>query len=257
MTARTFDATGIRTVVVDNLGRGSLTLQPTPRDGLVEGTVSADPDLLEAATIRHESDTLRIWFPDQLFRTPTAHIRIGVPAGTGLTARTGSADVTASAPLGRCRITTGSGEVNLAEAEDLDLTSGSGSVSIGVLSGSGARVTSGSGDIVMGDTRCPLVAKSGSGDLLVRTLRSAELRASSGSGDIAVPSTTGSVDLRTASGSLTIGVADGLAAWLDLSSTSGSVRVAMDACSPPAEGEPYVFVRGRTASGEIAVYRAG
>ena len=72
-----------------------------------------------------------------------------------------------------------------------------------------------------------------------------------------MPSTSGSVDLRTASGSLTIGIADGLTAWLDLSSTSGAVRVAMDACSEPVEGEPYVSIRARTASGEIAVYRAG
>ena len=65
---------------------------------MVEGTVNADEDLLQQASIRHEADTLRIWFPDQLFRTQTAHIRIGVPAGTALTARTGSADVTAIGP---------------------------------------------------------------------------------------------------------------------------------------------------------------
>lgn len=257
MSARTFDATGIRTIVVDNLGMGSLTLEAGPRDDLVEGTVSAEEDLLEQTGIRHEADTLRIWFPEQLFRAGTAHIRIGVPPGTALTARTGSADVTASTPLGRCRVTTGSGEISLADAVDLDLTSGSGSVSLGAVNGRSARVTSGSGDIVIGEAHCPLTVKSGSGDLLVRTLRAADLRASSGSGDISVPSTSGSVDLRSASGSLTIGVADGLTAWLDLSSTSGVVRVAMDACDAPADGEQYVSVRARTASGEIAVYRAG
>lgn len=257
MSARTFDATGIRTVVVDNLGRGSLTLEASPRDDLVEGTVSADEEMLQQTGIRHEADTLRIWFPEEAFRAQIAHIRIGVPPGTALTARTGSADITASTPLGRCRVTTGSGEISLADAVDLDLTSGSGSVSVGTISGRSARITSGSGDIVVGEAHCPLTAKSGSGDLLVRTLRTADLRASSGSGDISVPSTSGSVDLRSASGSLTIGVADGLAAWLDLSSVSGAVRVAMDACSEPADGEPYVSIRARTASGEIAVYRAG
>jgi hypothetical protein len=256
MTARTFDATGVRAIVVDNLGRGSLTLEAGPRDDLVEGTLTAAEELLEQASIRHEADTLRIWFPEQLFRSQTAHVRIGVPAGTALTARTGSADVTASTPLGRCRITTGSGEISLNAAQDLDVTSGSGSVSVGAISGSGTRVTSGSGDIVLGEAHCPVNAKSGSGDLLIRSLRAADLRASSGSGDISVPSTNGSVDLRTASGSLTIGIADGLTAWLDLSSTSGAVRVAMDACNAPVEGEPYVSIRARTASGEIAVYRA-
>lgn len=256
MTARTFDATGVRAIVVDQLGRGSLSLGPSPREDTVEGTVSAGEELLQQTTIRHEADTLRIWFPDQLFRTQTAHIRIGVPAGVALTARVGSAEVSASVALGRTRITTGSGEISLTEAADLDVTSGSGSVSVGTLTGSGSRVTSGSGDIVIGEARCPVTAKSGSGDLLIRSLRSAGLRASAGSGDIAVPSTTGSVDLRTASGSLTIGIAERLTAWLDLSSTSGAVRVAVDACDAPSEDEPYVTIRARTASGEIAIYRA-
>jgi hypothetical protein len=256
MTARTFDAAGVRAIVVDHLGRGSLTLEAGPRGDLIEGTVSAGEDLLQQTTIRQEGDTLRIWFPDQLFRTQTAHLRIGVPPGTALTARLGSADVTASVALGRTRITTGSGDISLTEAQDLDVTTGSGSVSVGTITGNGARVTSGSGDLAIGEAHCPITAKSGSGDLLVRALRAADLRASAGSGDIAVPSTTGSVDLRTASGSLTIGVAERLTAWLDLSSTSGAVRVAMDACHAPTEGEPYVSIRARTASGEIAVYRA-
>lgn len=256
MTSRTFDASGIRAIVVDHLGRGSLTLEPSPRDDLVEGTVNAEEEVLQQTGIRHEADTLRIWFPDQLFRSHAAHVRIGVPAGVSLTARTGSADVTASVALGRTRISTGSGEVSLVEAADLDVTSGSGGISVSTVAGGAARVGSGSGDIVIGEARCPLTAKSGSGDILIRSLRSSDLRASAGSGDITVPSTTGSVDLRAASGSLTVGVAQGLAAWLDLSSTSGAVRVAMDACNEPAAGEPYVSVRARTASGEIAVYRA-
>lgn len=256
MTARTFDAAGVRAIVVDNLARGSLSIEAGPLEDIVEGTVSAEEDLLDQTSIRHEADTLRIWFPEHGFRSQPAHVRIGVPAGTALTARTGSADITAIVPLGRSRLVTGSGDITLTSAEDLEVTTGSGSVSAGAITGTSARLTSGSGDIVVGDAHCPVSAKSGSGDLLVRSVQAAELRASSGSGDISVPSARGSIELRSASGSLTIGIADGLTAWLDLSSTSGVVRVAMDACTAPAEGEPYVNVRARTASGEIAVYRA-
>jgi DUF4097 and DUF4098 domain-containing protein YvlB len=87
-------------------------------------------------------------------------------------------------------------------------------------------------------------------------LRGSQLQAKSGSGDIAVTSTSGSVDLRSASGSLTIGVADHLPAWLDLSSVSGEIRIALESTGPPEKGQPYVAVRARTASGDIAVYRA-
>ena len=99
-------------------------------------------------------------------------------------------------------------------------------------------------------------AKSGSGDIVIRSLQRADFVASSGSGDIAVPSTSGSVDLRSASGSLTVGVADELPVWLDLHSVSGAVRIALEASHEPPPGEPFVSVRARTASGEIAIYRA-
>ena len=69
-------------------------------------------------------------------------------------------------------------------------------------------------------------------------------------------STPRSVDLRSASGSLTVGIADDLPAWLDLNSVSGRIRIALEASAQPGEGEPFVTVRARTASGEIAVYRA-
>lgn len=258
MTARTFDAVGIRSIVVDNLGRGSLSIHPGPRDDLVEGTVTADQKMLDQVGIRHEADTLRIWFPKPgLLGGATAHIRIGVPAGLALTVRAGSAEVTATVPLGRCRVASGSGEVSLSETQrDVEIRSGSGSVSLGRALGGDTQITSGSGDIVIGEALGPVSAKSGSGDLMVRTLRGASLRASSGSGDITVASTTGSVELRSASGSITVGIAERLAAWLDLSSTSGAVRVAVEGCQPPAPGEPYVTVRAQTASGEIAVYRA-
>jgi hypothetical protein len=71
-----------------------------------------------------------------------------------------------------------------------------------------------------------------------------------------VNSTSGSVDLRSASGSLTIGVAEQLPAWLDLTSVSGEIRIALESSSPPEKGSPYVAVRARTASGDIAVFRA-
>ncbi len=90
----------------------------------------------------------------------------------------------------------------------------------------------------------------------MKSLQHSDLQASSGSGDIAVPATTGSVGLRSASGSLTVGVADNLPAWLDLNSVSGDIRIALDSTGEPAAGQPYVSVRARTASGDIAVYRA-
>jgi hypothetical protein len=249
--------TGVRQVSVENFGSGSISVEPGPQPDVVEGSLNAgDADFLNAVQVRQDRDQLRLTLPQRSFGSPPTHLRLGVPAGLSFNLTTGSADVTITADIARSRVVSGSGDVSLGVASDVTCTTGSGSVSVGELRGEGARLQTGSGDIRIGHACCPLAAKSGSGDILVSTLQRAELRASSGSGDISVPSTSGSVDLRSASGSLTVGIADGLPAWLDLNSVSGSIRIALDASPEPAAGEPFVRVRGRTASGEIAVYRA-
>ena len=96
----------------------------------------------------------------------------------------------------------------------------------------------------------------GGGIVVLLLLGQQALQANSGSGDISVSATSGPVDLRSASGSLTIGIADNLPAWLDLNSVSGDIRIGLESTVQPEPGEPYITVRARTASGDIAIYRA-
>jgi hypothetical protein len=244
-------------VQIDNFGHGSITIEPGPAADKVEGTLNVgDDQLLDDVSIRQEADQLRIVFPPQVLRVAPAHLRLGVPPRLSYAIRAGSALISITAEIERAKISSGSGDVSVGEAGELDCTTGSGSIAVARLAGQAARLSTGSGDIRVAEARCPLSAKSGSGDILVRSLHSAELSASSGSGDISVPSTSGSVDLRSASGSLTVGVADDLPVWLDLHSVTGAIRIALQASPEPESGEPFVSVRARTATGEIAVYRA-
>lgn len=244
-------------VSVDNLGCGSITIDPGPDTSVFEGSInSSDAGYLDAVRIRQDGDHLRITLPSRLLGSAQAHIRLGVPAGLSYDVNAGSADITVTAHIARSRFATGSGDVSVGVAADLVCTTGSGNVHVGELRGDAARLGTGSGDIEVGDAFCRVSVKSGSGSVVVRSLHEIEMQAASGSGDISVPATTGSLDLRSASGSLTVGIADGLPAWLDLNSASGLVRIALDASHEPAPGESYVAVRARTASGEIAVYRA-
>lgn len=248
---------GVRGVHLENVGAGTITVEPGPRSDVVEGSVNVvDADQLDEIVVRQEADQLRIIVPQQDFRATPTHIRLGVPAGLAYSVRAGAATIAFTADVDRAKIISGSGDVSLASVAELDCSTGSGAISVGHLLSRGGRVNTGSGDISIAEARSPLSAKSGSGDIIVRSLRHADLAASSGSGDIAVPSTTGSVDLRSASGSLTVGVADDLPVWLDLNSVTGAIRIALDASPEPPPGEPYVSVRASTASGEIAVYRA-
>jgi pantoate kinase len=257
MSFKNFVYEGVRAVQLENVGSGTITVEPGPRADLVEGSVNvAEGGHLDDVVVRQEADQLRIIVSQQGFQSAPAHVRLGVPAGLGYSIRAGAATIAITADVDRAKIVSGSGDVSIDSVSELDCSTGSGAISVIRLLNRGARLHTGSGDITVAEARSPLSAKSGSGDIIVRSLRQADLAASSGSGDIAVPSTTGSVDLRSASGSLTVGVADELPVWLDLNSVSGAIRIALDASSEPAPGEPYLSVRASTASGEIAVYRA-
>jgi DUF4097 and DUF4098 domain-containing protein YvlB len=247
---------GVRHVAVDNSGGGSITVEPGSRQDLVEASIdSADDKFGEPVEIRHEHDWLRISFPKFPWHAK-AHLRLAVPDGLTYVIKTGSADISISADIGRSKIISGSGDITIGTATDLDCSTGSGNISVGSVDGNGARLSSGSGDVSVAEVNCPLAAKSGSGEVVVKSLRGANLQANSGSGDIAVSATSGSVDLRSASGSLTVGVADNLPAWLDLNSVSGDIRIGLESTTEPEPGEPYLTLRARTASGDISIHRA-
>jgi DUF4097 and DUF4098 domain-containing protein YvlB len=248
---------GVRQVVVDNLGGGSIIVEPSSRQDLVEAWIdAADDRFLEQVQIRQDHDWLRISLPHRFVWITKAQLRLGVPDGLAYMIKTGSADISISADIGRSKIISGSGDITVGNTVDLDCSTGSGNISVSRVDGSAARLSSGSGDVSVSEVFCPLTAKSGSGDVVVKSLRGVELQAKSGSGDIGIAATSGSVDLRSASGSLTIGVADNLPAWLDLSSVSGDIRIGLDSTNQPEPGEPYITVRARTASGDIAIHRA-
>jgi DUF4097 and DUF4098 domain-containing protein YvlB len=256
MSFRTFDYSNVRQISIDHFGSGSITIEPGTLEDTVEGSLNAtDEAFLSAIEVRQDRDHLRIEMPNRPFRGSSAHLRLSVPPELSYDISSGSADISITADVGRAKITSGSGDVHLPGAGDLECGTGSGDIAVGRLHGGSARLTTGSGDVVIDEAHGPVHAKSGSGDLLIRSLLS-DLRANSGSGDISVPSTLGSVDLRSASGSITVGVADDLPAWLDLNSVSGDIRITIEPSGEPAPGEPFVSVRARTASGEIAVYRA-
>jgi Toastrack DUF4097 len=257
VSTRSFEFAGIRQLIIDNYGAGSIMVEPSSDADRVEGWLdAADQRFLDEATIRQEREYLRISVPQTPWRSSNAHLRLAVPAGIGCVIKTGSADVSISADIDRSKIVSGSGDVSIGRAVDLEATTGSGNLSVAELAGRAARLGTGSGDITIDSASCQLAVKSGSGDILLKSLADAELRASSGSGDVSITATSGSVDLRSASGSISVGVADKLVAWLDLNSVSGSVRIGLDATGKPEPGQAWISVRARTASGNISVFRA-
>jgi hypothetical protein len=256
MSVRSFDYAGIKTVVVDNLGDGSIMVEGGVDADVVDGSIEAEDSLLADVQIRHAHDSLRISLPQRSWRRSTVDLRLRVPEDLVFVIKTGAADVSFAVGIAGSKIVSGSGDISIGRAADLDCSTGSGNVRVSELVGRGARLSTGSGHLSIGSSSCPISTKSGSGHIDITSLNGADLQVGSGSGEVTVSSTTGSVDIRSASGSVSVGVADQMATWLDLSSVSGRLAIGMEAISQPEPGEPYISVRARTASGDIGVFRS-
>ena len=108
----------------------------------------------------------------------------------------------------------------------------------------------------VGESGGDLDARLSYGDLeITRALGSVTAKTSYGSIQLREVS-SGSIQVESGYGQITIGVRDGVPAWLDLSSKSGHVRNQLDGDRAPDESEQTVAVRARTQSGNITIQRA-
>jgi DUF4097 and DUF4098 domain-containing protein YvlB len=247
------------------------TVELTPLNAAAE-------DALAEARVEQERKAVVVDIPRHrggLFRPhPSVGIVITCPTGSMLEVKAESADVTATGSYAEALVTTGSGEV---QVEDITgsakLKSGSGDVSARLVgkaamisTGSGdvsldraghsVAVSVGSGDIRIGDVTGDALAKTGSGDVEVDRLGGA-LVTKSGSGNLVVHrATSGSVKATGASGSITIGVEQGTAAWLDVSTLSGRVVQELEQTGAPTEGQQRVEITAHTVSGDLRVHRS-
>ncbi|MDT9593357.1 DUF4097 family beta strand repeat-containing protein [Nocardioides zeae] len=288
MSEHTFDTPGPLDVYVE-LGAGSLTLAASDTTTTTIALTGAGAD---DTTVELDGGDLRVLAPKSsgfLGRNREVHARLGVPAGSRLAARCGSASVSATGPLARTGIDTGSGDITVAETGvDSLLGAGSGDVTVAhasgrleVAVGSGdvrvdaaaaeLLVKTGSGDVRVGEVAGDLVVRTGSGDAdlgvvagasKVRTgsgtlrLRRAggDVEFASGSGDAVVEHLPqGALTARTASGDVRCDVPSGTPVWTDVSTVSGRIDNQLEQLGAPAEGQPHVEVRATTVSGGVVL----
>lgn len=256
------------------IGSGQVEITAGETNGRTLVTVSGKGS--EATTVEQQGNTIAIIGPrsrDGWFSFGGGShldVRISAPRGSALTTKLGSADLSASGVLGTCSLRSGSGENLLEDVGNVDVTTGSGSLDVSVVNGD-ASVRSGSGDIRIGTVTGDAQSVTGSGDLILGSAHGA-VTAKSGSGDIRIDDsgrgagvTTasgdvtvgrlsgGGVEARTASGDVSVQVRAGLPVWTDIHSLTGDVRSGLQSLGQPAEGDPYVELRLRTVSGDIAV----
>ncbi|HEX3919461.1 MAG TPA: DUF4097 family beta strand repeat-containing protein [Caulobacteraceae bacterium] len=154
------------------------------------------------------------------------------------------------------RVRTGSGEIDVITASGMvDAKTGAGKVRIGK-AGADVRITTGAGSARLGEITGAAHMTTGHGNIEIgRAGESVEVFTASGNIDVG-RTDGGRVRAKTVSGRVSVGVANGVAALLDLSTMSGRVRTDLEASGPPAPGEPHVELILSTVSGNVTVERA-
>ena len=282
----TFDTRGPISATVE-LGVGDLRIAAGERnETYVEVRPSDDADKSDVAAaqqtrVEYAAGQLLIkapkgwrqWTPRGGGESIDVHIEL--PAGSQVRAEVAVAAIHCSGRLGDCHLTTGVGEIHVEHAGgpvacktgagditvgeamgQTDITTGSGAIRVDRVDGA-AVVKNSSGDTWIGEVTGDLRVNSGHGRIVVDQAHAA-VAAKSGKGDLRLNAVgRGPVVAETGFGTVDIGVPDGVAAWLDLSTGFGKVHSDLDAAERPPAGQQALDVRARSSFGDITIRRVG
>ena len=199
-------------------------------------------------------------------------VQVELPAGSQLRGETGVAALHCQGRLGECRYKTGVGDIQLDQAGAVQLRTGVGDITVEQADGD-AELTTGSGSLRIDGIGGAAVVKNSNGDTWIGRV-TGDLRVNAANGRISVDQASGAVAAKSANGDVRlgevahgtvlaqtgfgkveVGIRDGVAAWLDLSTRYGTVRNNLDTADRPGVGEDAVEVRARTAFGDITIHR--
>jgi hypothetical protein len=202
-----------------------------------------DVDAAERTQIEHGPGrvlvkTAKTWRTHSPFgHSGAVEVRVELPAGSSVLVKSGVGSVRSSGELGASQVKTGLGDITIESAAAARLTTGMGDVEIGHAAGP-ADLSTGTGDIRAGALHGAAVLKNANGDVRV------------------AEAVQGSVEARTGYGEIQVGIPEGTAAWLDLSTGYGQVHNGLDRSGPPEPGEESVQVRAHSGYGDITINRA-
>ncbi|MFI6941299.1 DUF4097 family beta strand repeat-containing protein [Streptomyces sp. NPDC050418] len=201
-------------------------------------------------------------------------VTVELPTGSALSSNASMIYIDGQGRFGDVDVKTSMGNVQLDEVAAATIKTGFGDIRVDRASGHDHQFSSGTGRIDLGEIDGPATVKNSNGDTAVGVIsgnlqvKSANGRISVGTakGDVVATSASGgirldrvergSVRFETSVGPLEIGIAEGTAAWLDVSTKAGAVRNTLGTGSGPGAAKETVEVRGRTAVGDVIIRRA-
>ena len=252
--------------------RTDTVIEVRPRDD----SKPADVRAVEQTQVEYSSSRPLVKTPRQrnfLGRGSPVDVTVELPTGSEVQGDTGMGEFGCEGHLGECRFKTGMGNIRLDQTGAVHLRTGMGNIAVDRASGD-ADITTGSGDVRIGSVQGAAVIKNSNGDTVVGEV-TGDLRVKSANGRISVDRAhasviaktangnirigevvNGAIVLETAAGELEVGIREGTAAWLDVSSKYGRVRNSLDETHSPEQSEAKTEIRARTSYGDIKIHRA-
>lgn len=268
--------------VVVEVPFANLHVVATDRDDVVVTVLPTDPRksgsvrAAEEVRVERDGDAITITYPASWkqyvlpFAAGTANITVELPAGSSLRGKTGTLFV--EGPLAAVDMALSAGDARMDDVDRLDLKVsagsvvvgrisdtvnvkvGSGSVRIDEVAGSGALRAS-NGATAVGVVSGSLEAQGAHGEIAVSQVRGS-LTVKGAHGNVRVSNLeSGDVTLATSYGSIEVGVPEGTAAYLDVTSEHGSVRNQLTPTEGPVDDELTAEIHASTGYGDIVVRR--
>jgi hypothetical protein len=236
---------------------------------------SGDESLAREAQVSLDSGRLRVKVPKRLNlfgQSDSVDVRCQVPAGSRATVSTSYGSVRVRGGFGDCRIVAKYGNVSADTVGDLVLEAPYGTVDIADVTGR-LDATTGYGQVRIGRIGGDAHVKSSYGTIELGTTAGAVEVATSGPvtleralGDVTARSAHGPIRIREVAGGtirldngyadVEVGVAHGVAAWIDATSAHGRVRNELTPDPSAAGSDRSVELHLRTNHGDVSIRRA-
>ena len=267
--------------VTAHVGAGTIQFTAGDRTETVVEIKPQDPKrdkdvrAAEQTEVTYGSGVLTVRTKERRFIGPSGAVDVTVELPTGSNAEiTGSVtQVYGDGRLGEVRVKASVGDVRLDTTGPLQLTVAHGSITVERVEGA-AEITTSYGGIRVGDIGGPAVLKNSHGTTTVGAV-TGDLRVSGAHGAIDIARAEGSVtatnaygglhiaeavrgtvQLETNYGAIEVGIRQGTAAWLDVSSDKGQVRNTLTASEGPEESEDTIKIHARTKHGNVELHRS-
>lgn len=253
--------------------RADTFVQVRPSDSSRRDDVTAAEqtrvDYADGRLLVKEPRRLREWSP--FSDGGSIDVDIELPAGSDLSGHTAAGGFRCTGSLGRCELKSSAGEISLDRAARVELAT-AGDIRLARVTGD-AELATATGDVRAGEIDGSAVIKNSNGDTRIGEV-GGDLRVKAANGDIDVEHSHGSVSAKTANGRIRVGsihrgslvaetaaghievgIASGVAAWLDLHTQYGHVHNGLDATEGPGSADEQVEIRARTGFGDITIRR--